>query len=92
MVEGEQGNLRAIAGDGDGYKHLIVWRYEEGGPDEVEVRLDLVGVSGRSSRVVRLDSGAPVNNIKVIHFGRSDDLGNVPLKLNPWDVRWIEIE
>ena len=56
------------------------------------MRLDLAGVSGRSSRVVRLDSGAPVNNIKVIHFGRSDDLGNVPLKLNPWDVRWIEIE
>jgi hypothetical protein len=31
-------------------------------------------------------------HIKVIHFGRSNDLGNAPLKLKPWDVRWIEIE
>ena len=57
-----------------------------------EEKLDLAGVSGRNSRVVKLDSGAPVNNIKVIHFGRSDDLGKVPLRLKPWDVRWIEIE
>jgi hypothetical protein len=42
--------------------------------------------------IVQLDPAAPVNNIKVIHFGRSDDLGNVPLKLKSWDVRWIEIE
>jgi hypothetical protein len=42
--------------------------------------------------VVQLDPGAPVNNIRVIHFGRSDDLGNVTLRLKPWDVRWVEIE
>jgi hypothetical protein len=89
---GELGNLRAIAGEGNGYKHLIVWRYEDDGPDEVEVRLDLTGARGRSSRIVQLDAAAPVNNIKVIHFGRSDDLGTVPLTLGPWDVRWIEIE
>jgi hypothetical protein len=91
-VEGEQGNIRAIAGDGDGYKHVIVWRYEDGGPEEIEVRLAVAGVNGRNTRVVQLDAAAPVNNIKVIHFGRSDDLGNVPLKLKPWDVRWVEIE
>ena len=91
-MEGEQGSIRAIAGDGDGYKHLIVWRYEEGGPDEIEVRLAIAGVNGRNCRVVQLDSAALVNNIRVIHFGRADDLGNVPLKLKPWDIRWIEIE
>jgi hypothetical protein len=42
--------------------------------------------------VVRLDSSAPVNNIKVIHFGHSNNLGTVPLMFKPWDVRWIEIE
>ncbi len=91
-VEGEQNGIRAIAGDADGYKHVIIWRYEEGGAEQVEVRLDLAGVDGRSSRVVTLDAGAPVNNIKVLHFGRSDDLDNVPLQFKPWDVRWIEIE
>ena len=91
-VEGEQGNVRAIAGDGDGYKHVIVWRFEGGEPDEVEVHLDVTGASGRNSRVVALDASAPVNNIKVVHFGRSDDLGKAPLMLKPWDVRWIEIE
>ena len=91
-VEGERGNLRAIAGDGDGYKHLIVWRYEDGGADEVEVRLEIAGATGRNCRVVQLDAGVAVNNIKVIHFGRSDNLGTVPLKLKPWDIRWIEIE
>ena len=91
-VEGEQGNLRAIAGDGDGFKHVIVWRFEGGEPDEVEVRLEVKGASGGNSRVVALDASAPVNNIKVVHFGRSDDLGKVPLMLKPWDVRWIEIE
>ena len=60
--------------------------------EPLRLRLDLAGVNGRSSRVVKLDAGAPGNNIKVIHFGRSDDLGNVPLRLKPWDVRWIEIE
>ena len=91
-VDGERAGLRALAGDGDGYKHLIVWRYEGGGVDEVEVRPDVAGANGRNSRVVKLDPDAPVNNIKVIHFGRSDDLREVPLKLKPWDVRWIEIE
>jgi len=91
-VDGEQGNIRAMAGDGDGYKHLIVWRYEGDGPEEIEVRLEIAGASGRSSRVVQFDPDAPVNNIRVIHFGRSDDLGNVPLRLKPWDVRWVEIE
>jgi hypothetical protein len=91
-VEGEQGNLRAIAGDGNGYKHVIVWRYENGGAEELEVRLDIAGVKGRNCRVVQLDSASPVNNIRVIHFGRADDLGNLALKLKPWDVRWIEVE
>jgi len=91
-VTGEGGNIRAIAGEGDGYKHLVVWRYEDDGADEVEVHLDLAGVKSRSARVVKLDSAAPVNNIKVVYFGRSEDLGNVALKLKPWDVRWIEVE
>src|SRR4030095_3344541 len=76
--EGEQGNIRAIAGEGDDHKHLIVWRYEGGGPDEVDVRLDVPGAPGRSFRVVKLEAAAPVNNIKVIHFGRSDELANLP--------------
>lgn len=91
-VSGEEGNLRAIAGEGDGYKHVILWRYEGTGPDEVEVRLEVKGVQARTTRVVKLDSAAAVNNIQVIHFGRSDQLQDVPLKLKPWDVRWIEIE
>jgi hypothetical protein len=92
QVTGERGAIRAIAGDGDGYKHLIVWRYGDDGPDEIEVRLDIAGVPGRSSRIVQLDAAAPVNNIKVIHFGRSDELGAVPLPLKPWDIRWVEVE
>ncbi|MCZ7640959.1 MAG: hypothetical protein M5U12_35840 [Verrucomicrobia bacterium] len=91
-VRGERGGIRALAGDGDGYKHLIVWRYEDGGPEEVEVRLEVDGAGGRNSRVVQLDAAAPVNNLKVLHFGRSDDLAQVTLRLGPWDVRWVEIE
>jgi len=91
-VEGEQGNLRALAGDGDGYKHVILWRYEGDGPEEIEARLDVAGVNGRNCRVVPLDSSAPLNHIRVTHFGRANDLGNVPLRLKPWEVRWIEIE
>ena len=60
--------------------------------DELEVQLDLAGVSGRNSRVVKLDAAAPTNNIQVLHFGRADGLGDVPLKLKPWDVRWVEVE
>lgn len=91
-VLGEQRPIRALAGDGNGYKHLLIWRYENGGPAEIEARLEVAGAPGRSCRVVQLDAGAPVNNIKVIHFGRSDDLGQVSLKLKPWDIRWVEIE
>jgi hypothetical protein len=91
-VEGEQDNLRAIAGAGDGYQHLIVWRYGGDGPADLEVQLDLAGVEGRNGRVVALDSSAPVNNIRVVHFGPADSFGNVRLKLKPWDIRWIEIE
>lgn len=71
---------------------MIVWRYEDAGPEEIEVQLDLSGAKGRRSRVVKLDPNLPVNNIRVIHFGSSDDLGNVSLRLKPWDIRWLEIE
>lgn len=91
-VEGAQGAIRAIAGEHDGYKHLLVWRYEPAGPDTVEVRVALSGVKSRPCRVVQLDAAAPVNNLKVLHFGRTDGLAEVPLKLEPWGVRWIEIE
>jgi hypothetical protein len=91
-VDGEQGNLRAIAGDGDGFKHVIVWRFEDREPEEVEVRLDVKGASGRNGLVVALDARSAVNNLKVIHFGRTDTLGDKPMMLRPWDVRWIEIE
>jgi hypothetical protein len=92
VVVGEAANIRAIAGDGNGYQHVLIWRYEGNGPEEIEVRVNAAGAGGRSTRVVTLDAGAPVNNIRVIHFGRADNLGDVPLKLGPWDVRWIEIE
>jgi hypothetical protein len=62
------------------------------GPEEIEARLDVAGVNGRACRVVQFESAAPVNNIRVTHFGRADDLDNVPLRLKPWDVRWIEVE
>jgi hypothetical protein len=91
-VEGEEGNIRAIAGEGNGYKHFIVWRYDGSGPESIEVRAEVGGAGRRNSRIVQLDPAAPVNNIKVIHFGRADQLANVPIKLMHWDVRWIEIE
>jgi len=91
-VEGERGNIRAIAGEGDGRKHLIIWRYEDGGPAEVEVSLSLAGVPNRSGRIVALASGAPVNNLRVLHFGRTDALVKQTLLLEPWGIRWIEIE
>jgi hypothetical protein len=92
VVSGEQGPVRALAGEGDGFKHMLVWRYEPGGLDEVEVRLEISGAKGRHGRVVALDSTASVNNMRVVQFGRSEDLGRPPLQLKPWDVRWIEIE
>lgn len=92
VVEGEQGGIRAIAGEGDGYKHLLLWRYEGGDAAEIELRVELVGVENRNSRVVELDSSAPVNNIKVVHFGRAGELDKVLLKLEPWAIRWIEVE
>jgi hypothetical protein len=91
-VQGEQGNIRAIAGEGDGYKHLLVWRYEDGGAEEVAVRFGVSGVKDRSFRVVKLDADAPVNNIKVERFGRSKDLDGLTVALRPWDIRWLEIE
>jgi hypothetical protein len=92
VVHGETDSLRAIAGDGNGYKHLIVWR-NGGRPDHpLPVRLDLRGLPGRNARVVVLDAAAPVNNIKVVHFGRTEDLANLALELEPWAVRWIEVE
>lgn len=91
VVGGEQANIRAIAGEGNGYKHVILWRYEGAAPP-VEVRLALAGVNGRSTRIVALDPAAAVNNIKVVHFGRAEDLARVPITLGPWDVRWVEVE
>ncbi|MDH7501923.1 MAG: hypothetical protein QHJ82_04300 [Verrucomicrobiota bacterium] len=92
VVEGEQGAIRAIAGDGDGYKYMLVWRYDGGDPAEIEVRVELAGVENRNSRVVELDAAAPVNNIRVVHFGRANELGKVLLKLGPWAIRWIEVD
>lgn len=91
-VEGLRGNIHAMAGERDGYRHLLVWRYEPGGPAELEVQVDLAGVKNRPYRVVQLDAAAPVNNLKVLHFGRTEDLSRLVLKLEPWGIRWIEIE
>lgn len=93
-VTGEQGAIRAIAGEGDGRKHLLVWRYEDGGAPEVEVVVNLAGVGGRGYRVVALDAAAPVNNLKVVAFGNLPKEGSGPLtfKLRPWEIRWIELE
>ncbi len=91
-VQGEQGAIRAIAGDGDGYKHILLWRYEDGGADEVEVQVNVIGGGKRYTRIVELDPTAQVNNIKVIKTARADDLGKISIKLKPWDIRWIEIE
>ena len=90
-MDGERDGIRALAGEGNRYRHLIVWRYG-GGEEQLEVRLDVRGVTGRNSRIVQLDPVAQVNNIQVIHFGRSEELRDVPLKLKAWDIRWIEIE
>ena len=94
VVTGERANIRAIAGTNDGRKHILVWRYESEGPDEVNVRLNLAGVSGGSYRIVALDAAAPLNQLKVLHFGRNTDLATNPvlLKLRPWEIRWIELE
>lgn len=91
-VQGEQPAIRSIAGEGDGYKHVLIWRYENGGADGIEVRLKLSGVSNRNCRVVEVDASAPVNNTKVVHFGNTRTLDNVTMKLRPWDIRWVEIE
>ncbi len=91
-VTGEQGAIRALAGDRDGYKSVLLWRYENGGAEEVEVRVKLVGLGNRFTRVVELDPTAPVNNIKVVKTVQADKLGEVPIKLKPWGIRWIEIE
>jgi hypothetical protein len=91
-VEGERSGIRAIAGESEGYKHVIIWRFGGGGSEQVEVRLDVAGAEGRNSRIVELVPATPVNNIRVVHFGRSNDLVDVPLIMRPWDVRWIEIE
>jgi hypothetical protein len=70
VVEGERASIRAIAGERDGYKHVIVWRYEGGGPEQIEARLDVAGAAGRRCRIVELAPAAPVNNIRVVHLKR----------------------
>ena len=69
------------------------------GYGDARINLALVHSAGerwddarRELELARRDPAAQVNNIKVIHFGRTDSLEKVPLKLKAWDVRWIEIE
>ena len=93
-VSGERGNIRAIACQREHRRHVLVWRYESGGAEEVDVRLAITGLSGGSVRVVALDPAAAVNNLKVLQFGGVRELTKkaIQFKLRPWDIRWIEIE
>jgi hypothetical protein len=91
-VDGENGAIRAIAGDHDGYKNLLIWRYEDGGDEEVEVRAKLSGVGSRYTRLVKLDAESPLNNIKVVRTMRADKTAEVSIRLKPWDIYWIEVE
>ncbi|MGA2034525.1 MAG: hypothetical protein ABSG68_19940 [Thermoguttaceae bacterium] len=93
-VAGEQGAIRAIACQREHRRHVLVWRYEGGGPAEREVRLALGGLTGGVVRVVALDAAAAVNTLKVLRFQGVPDLAHQPivLKLRPWEIRWIEIE
>jgi hypothetical protein len=63
-------------------------------PAELEAKVSLGGPSGGSYRLVALEADAPVDNLRVLHFGRVAELGKNPLvlKLKPWDIRWIEVE
>jgi hypothetical protein len=93
-VAGERGNLRAIACQRENRRHVLVWRFEAGGPQDQEVQLSLRGLTGGSLRIVALDAEAAVNNLKVLRFQGVRDLIERPvlLKLRPWEIRWIEIE
>ncbi len=84
-VAGEQGAIRAIACQLEHRRHVLVWRYEGGGPPELEVRLALGGLTGGVVRVVALDAAAAVNNLKVMRFQGVPDLAQRPivLKLRP---------
>jgi hypothetical protein len=91
-VAGESGTIRAIAGEHDGYKNLLIWRYEDGGDAEVEVQASLMGLGNRFTRVVQLDAAASINNIKVVRSTQADKTAEVPIRMKPWDVYWIEVE
>jgi hypothetical protein len=93
-VEGEQGNIHAIACKRGPRRHLLVWRFEGGGPPGVDVRVTLSGVAGKSFRVVALRPEAAVNNLQVLRFGPTSALQSDPvhLDLEPWAIRWVEIE
>jgi xylan 1,4-beta-xylosidase len=91
-VSGETQNIRVIAGEGNGFKHVLIWRYENGGADEIEARIEVSGAQGRNCRVVKLDSSAPFNNLQVLQLGRTKEVESFTVKLKPWDIRWIEIE
>jgi xylan 1,4-beta-xylosidase len=93
-VNGEERAIRAISGDGDGRKHVIVWRYESGGSPEVEVTVSFQNAPKSPFRVAAIEADAPVNNLRVLRFSHVNDLAKEPIKLSlrPWDIRWIEIE
>ena len=88
-VAGEQGAIRAIACQREHRRHVLVWRYEGGGPAEREVRLALGGLTGGVVRVVALDAAAAVNTLKVLRFQTVPDMAHQPivLKLRPWEIR-----
>ena len=93
-VDGESEGIRAIAGEGDGRLHVLVWRFQPGGAQETEVQLVLKGVKDRNFRAVALESDAAVNNLQVLRHGNTRDLDRDPIQLTlkPWDMRWIEVE
>lgn len=93
-VVGEQETLRAIAGQRANRKNVLIWRFEAGGPPEMEVKVNLRGQMGGNFRLVGLEAGTTVNNLQVLRYGGIRDLEKTPLvvTLKPWDIRWIEIE
>jgi hypothetical protein len=93
-VSGTTADIKAIAARNESWNHVVVWNFPSSGQNDGPDVVVRFSKSQRGEfRLMKLNAGAPVNNLEVVRHGGRGELESKPIQLPlpPYAVAWIEV-
>ena len=86
--------VHGLAARGGHWVNLILWNYPQAGKGAShDLTVRFPEEKGGWARVVRLNAGAPSDNLEQIRYVPVSTLQDLPIKLTlqPYEIYWVEI-